>query len=103
VQPVSVDLRVLLTILGMAAVTYATRAAGPWLMDRLPNSPRLEAGLRQMPGAIMAAIVVPAAIAAGLVGALGAVMAMAIMARTRSLPLAMVVAVAFAAIWRAWA
>jgi len=55
----------LLTIVLMAAITYATRLAGPWLLDRLPPSPRLTAALRQLPGAILVSLVAPAALASG--------------------------------------
>ena len=65
----------LLAILLMAATTYALRAGGYWLMGRVTLSPRLEAGLVYLPGAVLTALVVPATIEAGLPGvlALGAV------------------------------
>ena len=56
------------TILGMALVTYATRAGGFWLMGRVTPSPRLEAWLRHLPGALLAALVAPAIVAAGPAG-----------------------------------
>ena len=76
-------------ILGMALVTYATRAGGLWVMGRLPASPGLDAWLRHMPGAILAAIVVPAALAGGLPSALATLGAMLVMARTGNVLLAM--------------
>ena len=87
------DGRAWLAILGMAIVTYATRAGGFWLMARVPASPRLEAWLRHVPGAVLAAIGAPAALAAGPAGIAAAVVAMLVMRRTGSLPAAMAVGV----------
>jgi uncharacterized membrane protein len=87
----------LLTIVGMGLVTYATRAGGLWLMGRIPTSPRLEAWLRQIPGAILISIVAPAALTAGPAEALASLATLLVAARTRNLLLAMVVGVA--AVW----
>jgi uncharacterized membrane protein len=84
----------LLAILGMGLVTYATRAGGLWLMGRLPTSPRLEAWLRQIPGAILISIVAPAALTTGPAEALASLATVLVAARTRNLLLAMVVGVA---------
>ncbi len=59
------DARTLLTILGMALVTYATRAGGFWLMRWVPLTRRTEALLRHLPGAVLVAVVAPAALASG--------------------------------------
>ena len=48
-----------ITILGMALVTYATRAGGFWLMGLVTPSPRIEAWLKQIPGAVLVAIIAP--------------------------------------------
>lgn len=81
----------LLAILGMAAATLATRLGGPWLIARLPPSPGLARWLSHLPGAILAAIVAPAALGAGSVGVAAALVTMAVMARTgRLLPAAAV-------------
>ena len=87
------DGQVAVAILGMALVTYATRAGGLWAMGRLPTSPRIDAWLRHLPGAILAAIVAPAALAGGLASALATAAAMLIMARTGNVLLAMAVGV----------
>lgn len=89
----AIDGRVALAILGMAVVTYATRVGGLWLMARLPPSPRVEAWLRHVPGAVLAAIVAPAALAAGAAGVAATLVAMLVMRRTGSLPAAMVAGV----------
>lgn len=51
---------VLLTILGMAAVTFAIRAGGLLLADRLPRTGLVAAWMRHLPGAVLAALVAPA-------------------------------------------
>jgi uncharacterized membrane protein len=55
------------TILGMAVVTYATRASGLWL-GRLRVHPRLNAMLAGLPGAILVSIAAPALVEAGVRG-----------------------------------
>ena len=56
----SVDPLSLYTILGMALITYGTRAGGFWLMRFVPLSGRVEAWLKSIPGAVIAAVVAPA-------------------------------------------
>ena len=65
----TVDPVVLATIISMAVVTYATRVAGFALMSRAALSGRLGAWLSYVPGAVLVAIVAPAAFPAGLTGA----------------------------------
>jgi uncharacterized membrane protein len=55
----------LLAIIGMAAVTFAVRAGGYLLADRLPATGFVAAWLRHIPGAVLAALVAPAIIAGG--------------------------------------
>lgn len=57
---------VVATIAGMALLTYATRAGGLWIIGRVRPTPRLERWLGHLPGAILAALVAPAALAAAL-------------------------------------
>ncbi|WP_435077884.1 AzlD family protein [Halococcus sp. AFM35] len=47
-------------ILGMALVTYATKAGGLWLVGRVDLSERAEAGLDVLPGAVVVAFIAPA-------------------------------------------
>lgn len=82
------------TILGMALLTYATRAGGLWLMGRITTTPRLDAWLRSLPGAILAALVAPAARAAGPAEALAAALTALVAARTGNLLGALIVGVA---------
>ncbi len=88
-----VDGQTAVAILGMALVTYATRDGGLWVMGRLPRSPRIDAWLRHLPGAILEAIVAPAAVAGGLASALATLAVMLVMARTGNVLLAMAVGV----------
>ncbi len=83
----------LLTILLMAAVTYALRAGGYWMMGRVTLSPRMEAGLAYLPGAVITALVVPSAIDAGAPGIVGLMAVAIIMRRWRNLFLALVVGI----------
>jgi uncharacterized membrane protein len=85
---------VLLTILLMAVATYALRAGGYWLMGRVTLSPRLEAGLVYLPGAVLTALVVPATIEAGLPGVLALGAVAVVMRRWGNLFLALVAGVA---------
>ena len=82
-----------LTIVGMALVTYGTRAGGLWLMGRVPITPPVEAWLRQIPGAVLVAIVAPAALTSGPAEALATLVTMLVMARLGNVLLAMVVGV----------
>ncbi len=54
------DGRVLAAIVGMALVTYATRAGGFWLLGRVRLSRQVDAWLRQVPGAVLATVLVTA-------------------------------------------
>lgn len=83
----------LLTILLMAVVTYALRAGGYWLMGRVTLSPRMEAGLAYLPGAVITALVVPSAIEAGVPGMTGLVAVALVMRRWNNLFLALVVGI----------
>jgi branched chain amino acid efflux pump len=48
-----IELATLITILAMALATYATRAGGVWMLDRIQPSPRFNAWLRHVPGAVL--------------------------------------------------
>ena len=55
----------LLTILGAALVTFAIRAGGLLLADRLPTTGFVAAWLRYIPGAVMASLVASAVVTGG--------------------------------------
>ena len=77
-----------LTILGMAAMAYATRAGGFWLMGRVTPTPRVEAWLRALPGAVLISIVAPLLLNGGPVEKLGALVAVLVAALFRNILLA---------------
>jgi len=91
------DTLALITILGMALVTYATRAGGFWLMGLVSPSPRVEAWLRQIPGAVLVAIIAPTVLASSLAETLAALAAALVALRTKNVLVAMVVGVG--AVW----
>ncbi|MEI6045101.1 MAG: AzlD domain-containing protein [Chloroflexota bacterium] len=88
-----IDPTVLLTILGMALVTYGTRVGGLWLMDRVTLSKRMEAWLSYIPGTVLIAIIAPEIIKGGPIGALAALATALVAARSGNLLLAMIVGV----------
>jgi len=79
-----------LAILLMGIVTYALRAGGYWLMGRVTISPRMEAALAYLPGAVITALVVPSALEAGFPGVVGVGVIALVMWKRPSLLLAMV-------------
>ena len=87
------DTLALITILGMALVTYATRAGGFWLMGLVTPSPRIEAWLRQIPGAVLVAIIAPTVLASSLAETLAALASALVALRTKNVLVAMVVGV----------
>lgn len=87
----------LVAILGMALVTYATRAGGFWLLGRVPVTPRVASWLRHLPGAILVALVAPAALAGGPAETVAALATAAVAARTGGVLPAMLCGIA--AVW----
>lgn len=83
-----VDAPSLVAIVGMAIVTYATRAGGLWAAARVRSTPRIEATLRYVPGTVLTAIVAPAAIQAGVAGVVAVLATAAVALRTGNLLLA---------------
>ena len=55
----------LLAILGMAAVTYAIRAGGLLVANRLPTDGFVARWVKHVPGAVMAALIAPAVMRGG--------------------------------------
>src|SRR5258708_18240198 len=84
----------LIAIMGMALVTYATRAGGFWLMSLITPSPRVEAWLKQIPGAVLVAIIAPTVLASSLAETLAALATVLVAIRTKNVLIAMVVGVA---------
>lgn len=82
-----------LVIVGMALVTYATRAGGVWMMSRVKPSPFVQAWMRHVPGAVLVAIVAPATLSRGPADAAAALIATLVALRTRSMILTICVGV----------
>jgi uncharacterized membrane protein len=103
-----IDPVTLLAILGMGLVTYATRAGGFWLMSVFGRSrtgqqgasPRLEAWLSHIPGAVLISLVVPAALSEGPEEIIALVATVLVAWRAKNLLLAMVVGVGTVALLR---
>ena len=55
----------MLLIVGMAGVSYGTRATGMWLARRAPLSSPIWRWLEQLPGTVLVALTVPAAAEGG--------------------------------------
>jgi uncharacterized membrane protein len=84
---------VLLTILGMALVTYMVRAGGLWLMGFVQPSARVEAWLNAIPGAVLVSLVAPTVLASGLAETLAAVATVLVAVVTKKMFAAIVVGV----------
>ncbi|MBA2286850.1 MAG: AzlD domain-containing protein [Ktedonobacteraceae bacterium] len=87
------DTLAVLTIAGMALVTYMTRAGGMWLMGLVTPSPRVEAWLHSIPGAVLVSLIAPTVFTSGLAEILAAGATVLVAARTKNVLLAMVVGV----------
>ena len=83
----------MLTILGMALVTYATRAGGLWLMGRVRPSPRVEKWLRYIPDAVLISIVAPIVAASGPAELLAVLATVVVGVRTGNVLLTMLIGV----------
>lgn len=90
----------ILTILGMALVTYASRAGGFWLMGLVTPSPRVETWFKQIPGAVLVALIAPTILASSVAETLAAVATVLVAMRTKNVLIAMLVGVATVALLR---
>ncbi len=80
----------ILTILGMAVVTYGMRLGGLLMADRLPQHGRWAHVLERLPGAVLISVWVPSALSAGPIGIAGAAATVITMIVARNLFAAMV-------------
>lgn len=87
-------------ILAMAAVTYAARAGGFFLMGYVRLTGRVRGFLQALPGAVVVAIVLPIAVHGGPSAVLAVGVALAAMAWRRNDLIAVVCGVAMAALVR---
>ncbi len=91
---------VLITIAGMAIVTYLTRAGGLWLMERVTPSPRVQAALEALPGAVLVALIAPMALTRTPIEGVASALVVLTMIRTGSLIAAVVIGVVTVALLR---
>jgi uncharacterized membrane protein len=84
----------------MAVLVYLTRVGGVWLAGRVRHPEHLESWLRPVPGAILAAIVAPAVVAAGWRGLLAATAVVLVARRTGGVLIAAAVGTALIAALR---
>ena len=84
----------LAAIAAMAVVTYATRLSGLVLMPRLPSRPWLETWVGYVPGCVLAAIVAPALLKAGLPGLTAGALAIVLARQTSNLLVPLTAAIA---------
>lgn len=89
----SVDPVTLLTILGMGLVTYATRAGGLFLIERVKMSPFVRRWLGYIPGCVLLSIVAPSIFSGGVAELVAALITLVVALVTRNLPLSMVLGV----------
>jgi uncharacterized membrane protein len=61
-----------IAILAMTVGTYATRLAGLWIAEYIPERGRLRAALDALPAAVLTAVIAPVALATGLAETLAA-------------------------------
>jgi uncharacterized membrane protein len=97
----AIDGRVVAAILAMAVATYLSRAGGFWLMGHVRITPRVRRMLDALPGALVAALVVPLAVRSGPAAMLALAAAAGVMIASRNEFLAVAAGVAVAAGLRA--
>jgi len=91
-----------MVVAAMAAVTYAIRAGGFWLMGYVPLTRRVRSILNALPGAVVASIILPLAVRGGTAATVAVVTALAVMALRRNDLLAVVCGMGAAALVRAF-
>ena len=92
----------IIAILAMAAATYLTRISGYWLMGHVPMTQRVRRSLEVLPGAIMAATVVPIVAKVGPAALVAVAVALASMLTRRNELLAVVFGMGSVAVVRAY-
>jgi uncharacterized membrane protein len=89
----TIDPEAAFAIVGMAAVTYATRAGGLWLVQRFPLNHRTRIWLEYIPGTVLVSIVAPTILTSGLPEAIAGVATVLTALRSRNSLLAMAVGI----------
>lgn len=78
------SLETILAILGMAAVTFAIRAGGFLIAARLPTTGFIALWMRNIPGAVLAALIAPEVLKGGPAAWLAALAATLVYLATRN-------------------
>lgn len=89
------------TIVGMAVATYATRVGGVWLMARVTPSPPAEAALQALPGTLLVALIAPLALTRGPAAVIASALVVLAVWRTGNIIVAIAAGVAATALPRA--
>lgn len=74
----SMDTHILAVIAVMTATAYACRLSGFWFMRLIPITPRVEAGLKAIPIAVMLGIMIPPVMRGGVPETIGMLATMAV-------------------------
>ncbi len=93
IEALRLDPAVVGVILAMAAVTYAAKAGGFWLLGHVDLSERAEAGIDVLPGAVVVAFVTPALADGGLPEWVAAAATLAVARKTGNLLVSLAVGV----------
>jgi uncharacterized membrane protein len=80
-------------ILGMGVVTYATKAGGLWVLDRIEISERTRTGLEALPSGIVIALLVPQLVRGGVPEWIATIAVVVVASLTDSVLLALCVGV----------
>lgn len=91
---------VLLAILIMALVTYATRAGGAFVMARMPIGPRVERFINAMAGSVLVAVITPMAVQGDSAARLALAATLGVMLILRKPLPAIAAGILTAALWR---
>ncbi len=87
------SLLALVTIVGMALVTYLTRISGLWLMSHITLSKGLKAWLGYIPGTVIVSLVAPTIFGTGFAELGASLVTVLVAIRTRNVLLSMIVGV----------
>ncbi|MFO7832486.1 MAG: AzlD domain-containing protein [Halohasta sp.] len=82
---IELDPFVVAVIAAMGVATYVTKAGGLWLLGKVDLSPRVEAGLEILPGAIIVSILAPELVGGTLATWLAAAAVLVVAWRTDSI------------------
>lgn len=82
---IELDPFVVAVIAAMGVATYVTKAGGLWLLGKVDLSPRVEAGLEALPGAIIVSILAPELVGGTLATWLAAAVVLVVAWRTDSI------------------